>query len=158
MIHEVMSSCMIVQVAPGTQKSVRPCCFGSGLQILIRSRVPGRIGPTPRQLLPDATLWRHIRAFVSNGLTTSARKVSRSPCRRRRIICSAVRYLRPFSRYGQLCYRIRARPECDPECFGPTGNVMAIVYSYARKDVLSAFSIWILQRQFYRAQYGCFGS
>src|SRR6202011_2293977 len=75
MIHEVMSCGVIIQIGPGTKKRVRPGCLGSGLQPLIRSRVPGRIGPTPRQLLPDATLWLHTRVTVSNGLTTSTTKV-----------------------------------------------------------------------------------
>ena len=50
---------VIVQIGPRTEERVRPGCLSSGLQPLIRSRVPGRIGPTPRQLLPDVTLWRH---------------------------------------------------------------------------------------------------
>jgi hypothetical protein len=34
--------------------------------------VPGRIGPTPRQLLPDATMWLHTRVTVSKGLPVAS--------------------------------------------------------------------------------------
>ena len=53
-IHEVVSRVVIVQISPCVQEGIRPSCFSSGRQLLIRSQVPGREGPTPRQLLPDA--------------------------------------------------------------------------------------------------------
>jgi type IV secretion system protein TrbE len=43
----------------GSGNCVGPSCPGGGVQSLIRSGMPGRIGPTPRQPLPDRTLWRH---------------------------------------------------------------------------------------------------
>ena len=43
----------------GTENCVGPSSLGGGVQSLIRSGMPGRIGPTPRQPLPDRTLWRH---------------------------------------------------------------------------------------------------
>jgi len=65
-VHQFVSGVFVVEVRPGAQLGVRPCCI-SGLQDLIRSRVPGRAGPTPRQHLPSATIWRHSRASARRG-------------------------------------------------------------------------------------------
>jgi hypothetical protein len=56
MIHEVMGCGVIVQISPRTEERIWPGCLSSGLQPLI-SRVPGRMGPTPRLEVPllDAT-------------------------------------------------------------------------------------------------------
>src|ERR1700735_4979558 len=61
-IHQVMRNVAVVQVSPRAEHRERPRCLGSGLQGLIRSRVPSRTGPTPRQILPAWTLWQHSRA------------------------------------------------------------------------------------------------
>ena len=48
--------------------------MSSGLQLLIGSGVPGRIGPTPRQLFPVTTIWRHTRVWrggIDDQLTRS---------------------------------------------------------------------------------------
>lgn len=62
MIHKVVCGIVVVQVGPGAKTSIRPGCLGSGLQYLIGSWMPGRIGPTPRPILPARTMWRHRRA------------------------------------------------------------------------------------------------
>jgi len=66
-VHQIVGGVVIIQECPGAQQSVRPCCIRSGLQDLIRSRVSGRAGPTPRQRLPAAILWRHSRASARRG-------------------------------------------------------------------------------------------
>src|SRR5580700_4312464 len=43
-IHDVMGGGVIVEICPGAKLRVRPGCIGSGVQFLIRSRVPGRKG------------------------------------------------------------------------------------------------------------------
>ena len=48
--------------------------MSSGLQLLIGSRVPGRIGPTPCQHFPVTTIWRHTRVWrggIDDQLTRS---------------------------------------------------------------------------------------
>ena len=67
MVHQIVGGGVVIQECPGAQQSVRPCCVSSGLQYLIRRRVSGRAGPTPCQLLPSATLWRHSRASARRG-------------------------------------------------------------------------------------------
>jgi len=62
-VHQIDCGIVVIEVRPSAQGSVRPCCVSSGLQLLIGSRVPGRIGPTPRQLFPVATIWRHTRVW-----------------------------------------------------------------------------------------------
>jgi len=77
-VHKIVSGILVVQVRPGTQESIRPRCVRSSLQNLIRSRVPGRAGPTPRQHLSGATIWRHSRASARGGLTTSTGSIATS--------------------------------------------------------------------------------
>jgi hypothetical protein len=36
-IHEIVSGVAVVKVTPGAKKGIRPCCFGSDRQSLIRS-------------------------------------------------------------------------------------------------------------------------
>ena len=82
-IHEVVSSIVIVQIGPGVQEGVRPSCFSSGRQLLIRSEVPGREGPTPRQLLPYATFWGHEEITVYSKVAKSQTGVKIYPsCRK----------------------------------------------------------------------------
>src|ERR1700757_4391026 len=59
MLHQLARGIVVVKIGPCAQDRIRPCCFRSDLQPLIRSLVPGRIGPTPRQLFPTRTAWRH---------------------------------------------------------------------------------------------------
>ena len=63
-VHQIDCGIVVIEVRPGAQKSVWPCCVSSGLQLLIRSGVPGRIGPTPGQLFPVTTSWRHTRVWA----------------------------------------------------------------------------------------------
>ena len=60
-VHQIDCGIVVIEVRPGAQESVWPCCVSSGLQLLIGSGVPGRIGPTPSQLFPVTTSWRHSR-------------------------------------------------------------------------------------------------
>ena len=68
MAHQFMCGVLVVQVSPGAQERVRPCCLRSGRQSLIRILVPGRVGPSPRQLFPIRTGWRHSRASARGGI------------------------------------------------------------------------------------------
>jgi hypothetical protein len=58
-VHQIDCGIVVIEVRPSAQRSVCSCCVSSGLQLLIGSRVPGRIGPTPCQLFPATTSWRH---------------------------------------------------------------------------------------------------
>ena len=62
-VHQIDCGIGVIEVRPSAQGSVRPCCVSSGLQLLIGSRVPGRIGPTPRQHFPVTAIWRHTRVW-----------------------------------------------------------------------------------------------
>ena len=63
-VHQIDFGILVIEVRPSAQGSVGPCCVSSGVQLLIGSRVPGRIGPTPRQLFPVTTSWRHMRVWA----------------------------------------------------------------------------------------------
>ena len=66
-VHQIDCRILVIEMRPGAQVCVWPCCLGSGLQLLIRGRMPSRIGPAPSQVLPVATSWRHSRVCARGG-------------------------------------------------------------------------------------------
>ena len=40
-VHQINCGIVVIEVSPSAQKSVWPCCVSSGLQLPIRSGVPG---------------------------------------------------------------------------------------------------------------------
>src|ERR1700726_1243926 len=67
-IHQIMGRIFVVEIGPSRELSIGPSRFGGSVQTLIRSGMPGRIGPTPRQPLPDRTLWRHLASARSEEI------------------------------------------------------------------------------------------
>src|SRR5580698_190055 len=67
-IHQIMGRVFVIKVGPSAEESIGPSCLGGSVQSLIRSGMPGRIGPTPRQPLPDRTLWRHLTSARSEEI------------------------------------------------------------------------------------------
>src|ERR1700761_8573719 len=63
-----MGRVFVIEVGPSAKESIGPSCLGGSVQSLIRSGMPGRIGPTPRQPLPDRTLWRHLAGARSEKI------------------------------------------------------------------------------------------
>src|ERR1700729_1742548 len=67
-IHQIMGRVFVIEVGPSAEESIGPSCLRGSVQSLIRSGMPGRIGPTPRQPLPDRTLWRHLASARSEEI------------------------------------------------------------------------------------------
>lgn len=80
-IHQIVRDVVVIQECPGAEQGIRPCCVSSGLQNLIRSRVPGRAGPTPRQHLPAAAIWRHSGASARREEPPGTRSIATFPQR-----------------------------------------------------------------------------
>src|ERR1700733_1757139 len=74
-IHQIMGRIFVIEIGPSTQLSIGPSRFGGSVQTLIRSGMPGRIGPTPRQPLIDRTLWRHLASARSGRFTTLSNSI-----------------------------------------------------------------------------------